>query len=122
MSVPNSPELFEEVQQLAHERYGEVNSFATQRWIERVYRERGGRYNSCSPPDCKDPFDVEGWIDVQIYLETGRKVRCSEANRDCRYCLPERRLHFQSGPTLFELLEQMGREGLLRRAKQSNQK
>lgn len=107
MSSPSQSILFSVIEQEAKAKFGSTPSLKSQQWIDRTFRERGGKFISLT----------EEYVDVEEYIETGRKII---GNNPKRMCLPLEKSSPDTHDSLFEKLEYMGVDALLSQAKKYN--
>ena len=123
---PIDVKLYQEVKEEAKQRFSVWPSAYASGWLVKTYKARGGRYEDVGNDDKKDTIDKrplnrwyrEHWVNVCTYLENGKLTTCGRAHAttvNYPYCRPSVRVSDKTPTTLYELINQRGKQELRKR-------
>ena len=94
--------LYEKAKKDADKTY-ERNSAYKSMYIQKKYKELGGKYKTKKQIGSTEKWIKEEWIQVIPYLEKNKKIVCGEDNKKNKVCRPLKRLNKDTPITIIEL-------------------
>ena len=99
-----NPKLYEKAKKKADLIY-KTHSVYKSMYIQKVYKELGGKYKGKQNKEGVTRWNKEEWIQVMPYLERGEKIVCGGAQKKNKVCRPLIRVNNDTPITIKELLK-----------------
>jgi len=112
-------DLYKKAKKKADETYERHSAYKSM-YIQKVYKELGGRYKGKKNTKGVTRWNSEQWIQVIPFLKDGKKIACGEDNKKTKVCRPTKRIDSKTPITLPELLKLHPKNDLLALAKKKN--
>ena len=114
-----NPEIYKKAKKKADETYERHSAYKSM-YIQKVYKELGGKYKGKKKTQGVTRWNEEKWIQVKPYLESGKKIECGSGDNK-KGCRPLKRISKDTPITLPELIKIHGKKKLLELAKKKQQ-
>lgn len=111
-----NPELYKQAKAKADEVYEKHSAYKSM-YIQKVYKELGGKYRGKQNKEGVKRWNDEEWIQVIPYLENGEKIICGASNKKNKVCRPFKRINNETPITINELINLHGKNNLLKLAR-----
>lgn len=113
MSQPTQSALYQSVLDEARNKFKRWPSAYGSMWVQKTYMERGGTYLGPARGRKLKQWRDEEWIQVEEYLQTGRKVPCGHGSTNAKACRPLKRVNKRTPSTLAETVDKIGKAATL---------
>ncbi len=107
-----NPDIYKKAVEKGKEVYKKHSAYRSM-YIQKVYKEMGGKYKGKKEKEGVSRWNKEKWIQVKPFLTSGKKIECGEDNKKNKVCRPFVRVNKQTPITLPELLELHSKKDLL---------
>lgn len=111
-----NPELYKQAIKKADEVYKKHSAYKSM-YIQKVYKELGGKYRGKQNKEGVKRWNEEEWIQVIPYLENSQKIVCGALNKKNKVCRPLKRINNETPITINELINLHGKNNLLKLAR-----
>jgi hypothetical protein len=108
-------DLYKKAKEKADETYKKHSAYKSM-YIQKVYKELGGKYKGTKNKEGVKRWNKEEWIQVKPYLESGKKLVCGGSERQNKVCRPLKRINDKSPITIEELLKLHPKKDLIKLA------
>jgi hypothetical protein len=108
-------DLYKKAKEKADETYKKHSAYKSM-YIQKVYKELGGKYKGKKNKEGVKRWNKEEWIQVKPYLESGKKLVCGGSERQNKVCRPLKRINDKSPITIEELLKLHPKKDLIKLA------
>ena len=112
-------DLYKKAKKKADETYDRHSAYKSM-YIQKVYKDLGGRYKGKKNTKGVSRWNKEKWIQVIPFLKDGKKIACGEDNKKTKVCRPMKRIDSKTPITLPELLKLHSKKDLLALARKKN--
>jgi len=112
-------DLYKKAKKKADETYERHSAYKSM-YIQKVYKDLGGRYKGKKNTKGVSRWNKEQWIQVIPFLSDGKKIACGEDNKKTKVCRPMKRIDSKTPITLPELLKLHSKKDLLALARKKN--
>ena len=113
-------DLYKKAKKKADETYDRHSAYKSM-YIQKVYKDLGGRYKGKKNTKGVTRWNSEQWIQVIPFLSQGKKIACGEDNKKTKVCRPMKRIDSKTPITLPELLKLHSKSALLSLSQKKNQ-
>jgi len=112
-------DLYKKAKKKADETYDRHSAYKSM-YIQKVYKDLGGRYKGKKNTKGVSRWNKEQWIQVIPFLKDGKKIACGEDNKKTKVCRPMKRIDSKTPITLPELLKLHSKTALLSLSQKKN--
>lgn len=112
-------DLYKKAKKKADETYSRHSAYKSM-YIQKVYKDLGGRYKGKKNTKGVSRWNKEEWIQVIPFLKDGKKIACGEDNKKTKVCRPMKRIDSKTPITLPELLKLHSKTALLSLSQKKN--
>ena len=111
----------EEIWETLKEKGKTWSAYASGRLV-REYKKRGGTYLGKKPSKTSGitKWMKEEWVQVVPYLKSGKIVECGSKSKQSKACRPLKRVNSKTPSTIDELVDEHGKELVLKLARKKN--
>lgn len=96
-------DIYKKAKKIADKTYERHSAYKSM-FINKKYKELGGRYKNKKVKGKTDLWLEEEWIQVIPYLKNGEKIVCGSSNKKNKVCRPLKRINKDTPITIGELL------------------
>ena len=108
-------DLYKKAKEQADKTYKTHSAYKSM-YIQKVYKELGGKYKGTKNKEGVKRWNKEEWIQVKPYLESGKKLVCGGSERKNKVCRPLKRVNDNSPITIEELIKLHPKKDLIKLA------
>ena len=108
-------DLYKKAKEKADKTYKKHSAYKSM-YIQKVYKELGGKYKGTKNKEGVKRWNKEEWIQVKPYLESGKKLVCGGSERKNKVCRPLKRVNDNSPITIEELIKLHPKKDLIKLA------
>lgn len=112
-------DIYTRAKRIADDTYKRHSAYKSM-YIQKVYKDLGGRYKGKKNTKGVTRWNKEEWIQVIPFLSQGKKIACGEDNKKTKVCRPMKRVDSKTPITLPELLKLHSKKDLLSLARKKN--
>ncbi len=105
-------DLYKKAKEKADKTYKKHSAYKSM-YIQKVYKELGGKYKGEKKKEGVKRWNKEEWIQVKPYLQSGKKLVCGGSERKNKVCRPLKRINDKTPITIEELLKLHSKKDLI---------